>query len=98
MTQEQAQKLASNLRSPYFAGGGYLYDCPLCGSAQNFTAFVLVDGDDYHMRFGCFCQCDSEMAGEKLAQLSGLSRPVWLPQCKSVKRARVARKKKAPAA
>jgi hypothetical protein len=96
VTREQVLKLTSSLRPPYFAGGGYLYDCPLCDSPQDFSALVLVNGDEYGMSYACFCKCDTEKAGEKLAELSGLPRPVWLPQPKPAKRARVARKKKAP--
>jgi hypothetical protein len=93
VTREQVQKLTSSLRSPYFAGGGNLYDCPLCASPQDFSAFVLVNGDEYGMSYACFCTCDAQKAGEKLAELSGLPRPVRLPKPKPAKRAR---KKKAP--
>ena len=80
MTLDQMQKLTAGLQSPQFAGGGYLFDCPLCNRAQGLTARVLVGTDqEYELSLACFCGCDPHKIGEKLAQLSGLVERVGPP-------------------
>jgi hypothetical protein len=68
-TDSHRARMIGALGRAYFAGGGWLFDCPLCGGEQDLGLWVYDDaapGDLFN--FACFCGCEHQKVADEMAR------------------------------
>jgi hypothetical protein len=61
-------RMIGALGSAYFAGGGWLFDCPLRGGKGDLHLTVYDKPAPYLFNFGCFCSCDPQAVTDAMAR------------------------------
>jgi hypothetical protein len=68
MTPAQLRdRMIGALGSAYFAGGGWLFDCPLCGGKQDLHVAVYDSKrSGYLFNFANFCGCEQREVADEM--------------------------------
>jgi hypothetical protein len=68
MPAQLRDRMIGALGPAYFAGGGWLFDCPLCGNKQDLHLTVYDKPAPYLFNLGCFCGCEPQAVADEMAR------------------------------